>query len=73
MKKGGGMGKRFLRAYARHLWANWKVAGRSLAMGCFHFIHGIVPARITGHGFWGFGGHGKKGIKDKRQERGGLE
>jgi hypothetical protein len=55
MGKGGGM-----RKYFHHLKANWKVAGRCLIMCCFHFMHGIIPLRITEHGFWGFGGPGIK-------------
>jgi hypothetical protein len=51
MGKGGGM-----RKYFRHLRANWRVAGRCFVMCCFHFIHGIIPLRITEHGFWGFDG-----------------
>jgi hypothetical protein len=55
MKKGGEMGK-----YLWHLGANWKVAGKCFVMCCFHFIHGIIPVRITEHGFWGFGKKNEK-------------
>jgi hypothetical protein len=54
MKKGGEMGEYFC-----HLGENWKVAGRCFVMCCFHFVHGIIPMRITEHGFWGFGVTGK--------------
>jgi hypothetical protein len=46
--------------YLCHLGANWKVAGRCFVMCCFHFIHGIIPMRITEQGFWGFGKKNKK-------------
>jgi hypothetical protein len=58
-----------MRKYLRHLRANWKVTGRCFIMCCFHFIHGIIPARITEHGFWGFNGHGKKGVEGERDKK----
>jgi hypothetical protein len=39
---------------------NWKIAGKSLAMAFFHFIHGLVPVKITEHEFWGIDGGGKE-------------
>jgi hypothetical protein len=48
-----------MRKYLRHLRVNWRVAGRCFIMCCFHFVHGIIPLRITEHDFWGFEGHGK--------------
>jgi hypothetical protein len=35
---------------------NWNVAGRSFIMCLFHFIHGIIPVKITKHEFFGFDG-----------------
>jgi hypothetical protein len=43
-----------IKKYFRHLVLNWNVAGRSLIMCLFHFIHGIIPVKITEHEFWGF-------------------
>jgi hypothetical protein len=41
--------------YFNHLAANWRIAGKSLLLFFFHFIHGLVPCKLTEHEFWGLG------------------
>jgi len=38
--------------YYKHLKANWKVAGRGLILALFHFIHGVIPCKMTSHEYW---------------------
>jgi hypothetical protein len=45
--------------YFIHLAVNWKVAGKSLLMFFFHFIHGLFPVRATEHEFWGIDDTGR--------------
>lgn len=42
-----------LRAYAEHLYRNWVVALRCVALAIFHAVHGVLPLRITEHERWG--------------------
>jgi hypothetical protein len=42
----------WIRNYFIHLIVNWKVAGKSLLMFLFHFIHGVVPVKYTSHKYW---------------------
>ena len=46
--------------YFVHLADNWRVAGRSLVMFFFHFIHGLIPVKVTEHEFWGFDDNSNK-------------
>jgi hypothetical protein len=46
--------------YIKHLLSNWGVAGRSLTMALFHFIHGILPFKCTEHERHGLKGPGKE-------------
>jgi hypothetical protein len=49
-----------VRNYFKHLLLNCKVAGRSVIMALFHFVHGIIPVKYTSHDSWGFSPRGKK-------------
>jgi hypothetical protein len=44
-----------MRNYFRHMAINWLAAGKCLLLFFFHFIHGLIPCKLTEHEFWGFG------------------
>ena len=49
-----------MRNYFIHLALNWLVAGKSLVLFFFHFVHGAIPVKYTSHDYWGFSLHEKK-------------
>jgi hypothetical protein len=39
----------FMRGYFKHLFANWKVALKCFILFIFHFVHGVIPCKLTEH------------------------
>ena len=40
--------------YFTHLLLNWTVALKGIILVLFHLLHGLIPAKITSHEYWGF-------------------
>jgi hypothetical protein len=43
--------------YITHLIDNWLVALYALGLAVFHFVHGLVPCRLTDHNRYPFWSH----------------